>query len=97
MIGSQEMLSRSTFCGVVPGWGNGSCLEPSVSLLGAFPRVGVMPGWGWSGRFEDAVLHGCIPVLLQVHACLDQLHGDWRVHPPFSPRHPHRGGGIPQP
>ena len=75
------MLSRSTFCGVVPGWGDGSCLEPSVSLLGASPRVGVMPGWGWSGRFEDAVLHGCIPVLLQVHVCLDQLHGGWRASP----------------
>ena len=33
-------LSRSTFCGV-------------------------LPGWGWSGRMEDAVLHGCIPVILQ--------------------------------
>lgn len=26
---------------------------------------GVLPGWGWSGRMEDAVLHGCIPVVLQ--------------------------------
>ncbi|KAL1528336.1 hypothetical protein AB1Y20_009690 [Prymnesium parvum] len=26
---------------------------------------GVLPGWGWSGRMEDAVLHGCIPVLMQ--------------------------------
>ena len=27
---------------------------------------GVLPGWGWSGRMEDAVLHGCIPVIMQV-------------------------------
>ena len=33
---------------------------------------GVLPGWGWSGRFEDAVLHGCIPVILQ-----DGVHTPW--------------------
>lgn len=26
---------------------------------------GVLPGWGWSGRMEDSVLHGCIPVVIQ--------------------------------
>ncbi|EFJ04733.1 glycosyltransferase-like protein [Selaginella moellendorffii] len=26
---------------------------------------GVFPGDGWSGRMEDAVLHGCIPVIIQ--------------------------------
>jgi hypothetical protein len=25
----------------------------------------VLPGDGWSGRFEDAILHGCIPVIIQ--------------------------------
>lgn len=27
---------------------------------------GVFPGDGWSGRMEDTVLHGCIPVVIQV-------------------------------
>ncbi|KAL3819825.1 hypothetical protein ACJIZ3_005730 [Penstemon smallii] len=26
---------------------------------------GVMPGDGWSGRMEDSILHGCIPVVIQ--------------------------------
>ncbi|KAI3935162.1 hypothetical protein MKW92_005632 [Papaver armeniacum] len=26
---------------------------------------GVLPGDGWSGRMEDGVLHGCIPVVIQ--------------------------------
>ncbi|OVA03144.1 Epidermal growth factor-like domain [Macleaya cordata] len=26
---------------------------------------GVLPGDGWSGRMEDSVLHGCIPVVIQ--------------------------------
>lgn len=26
---------------------------------------GVFPGDGWSGRMEDSVLHGCIPVIIQ--------------------------------
>lgn len=26
---------------------------------------GVMPGDGWSGRFEDSILQGCIPVVIQ--------------------------------
>jgi hypothetical protein len=25
----------------------------------------VLPGDGWSARFEDSVLHGCIPVIIQ--------------------------------
>ena len=27
---------------------------------------GVMPGDGWSGRMEDNILQGCIPVVIQV-------------------------------
>mgnify|MGYP003366259985 CR=1 FL=1 len=27
---------------------------------------GVFPGDGWSGRMEDCVLQGCIPVVIQV-------------------------------
>lgn len=27
---------------------------------------GVFPGDGWSGRMEDSILHGCIPVIVQV-------------------------------
>lgn len=27
---------------------------------------GVLPGDGWSGRMEDSILHGCIPVIIQV-------------------------------
>lgn len=34
-------------------------------LLASSTFCGVLPGWGWSGRMEDAVLHGCIPVVLQ--------------------------------
>ncbi|EPS66816.1 hypothetical protein M569_07961, partial [Genlisea aurea] len=26
---------------------------------------GVFPGDGWSGRMEDSILHGCIPVIVQ--------------------------------
>ena len=40
--------------------------------LSASTFCGVLPGWGWSGRFEDAVLHGCIPVILQ-----DGVHTPW--------------------
>ena len=25
----------------------------------------VLPGDGWSGRFEDSIMHGCIPVIIQ--------------------------------
>lgn len=28
---------------------------------------GVMPGDGWSGRMEDSILQGCIPVIIQVN------------------------------
>ena len=27
---------------------------------------GVLPGDGWSGRMEDSILNGCIPVIIQV-------------------------------
>ena len=27
---------------------------------------GVMPGDGWSGRMEDSIFQGCIPVIIQV-------------------------------
>lgn len=27
---------------------------------------GVLPGDGWSGRMEDSILQGCIPVVIQV-------------------------------
>ena len=40
--------------------------------LAASTFCGVLPGWGWSGRMEDAVLHGCIPVILQ-----DGVHTPW--------------------
>ena len=40
--------------------------------LSASTFCGVLPGWGWSGRMEDAVLHGCIPVILQ-----DEIHTPW--------------------
>lgn len=32
---------------------------------------GVLPGDGWSGRLEDSILQGCIPVIIQVsrHSC----------------------------
>lgn len=28
---------------------------------------GVFPGDGWSGRMEDSILQGCIPVIIQVN------------------------------
>lgn len=31
---------------------------------------GVMPGDGWSGRMEDSILQGCIPVIIQVNSKL---------------------------
>ncbi|KAL5708110.1 adenylosuccinate synthase [Ranunculus cassubicifolius] len=33
--------------------------------LGNSIFCGVLPGDGWSGRMEDSVLHGCIPVIIQ--------------------------------
>jgi hypothetical protein len=27
---------------------------------------GVLPGDGWSGRLEDSIIQGCIPVIIQV-------------------------------
>lgn len=27
---------------------------------------GVFPGDGWSGRMEDSILQGCVPVIIQV-------------------------------
>ena len=36
-----------------------------VQLLATSTFCGVLPGWGWSGRMEDSILHGCIPVVLQ--------------------------------
>ncbi|KNA04137.1 hypothetical protein SOVF_202460 isoform C, partial [Spinacia oleracea] len=30
---------------------------------------GVLPGDGWSGRMEDSVLQGCIPVIIQPKVC----------------------------
>jgi putative beta-1,4-xylosyltransferase IRX10 len=30
---------------------------------------GVLPGDGWSGRMEDSMLQGCIPVIIQVTQC----------------------------
>ena len=34
--------------------------------LGSSKFCGVLPGDGWSGRMEDSILHGCIPVIIQV-------------------------------
>ncbi len=42
------------------------------AALASSTFCGVLPGWGWSGRMEDAVLHGCIPVVLQ-----DGVHTPW--------------------
>ncbi|KAL3687747.1 hypothetical protein R1sor_014056 [Riccia sorocarpa] len=33
--------------------------------LSASRFCGVLPGDGWSGRMEDSILHGCIPVIIQ--------------------------------
>ncbi|KAL6749482.1 exostosin-like glycosyltransferase [Haematococcus lacustris] len=35
----------------------------------------VAPGDGWSGRMEDAILHGCVPVIImdQVHAVFETI------------------------
>jgi hypothetical protein len=42
---------------------------------------GVFPGDGWSGRMEDSILQGCIPVVIQVlRVCilsLCQLGSHW--------------------
>lgn len=31
---------------------------------------GVLPGDGWSGRMEDSMLQGCIPVIIQVYTII---------------------------
>ncbi|XP_042510096.1 uncharacterized protein LOC122085578 isoform X2 [Macadamia integrifolia] len=33
--------------------------------LGSSVFCGALPGDGWSGRMEDSILHGCIPVVIQ--------------------------------
>ena len=43
-------------------------------MLFSSKLCGVLPGWGWSGRMEDAVLHGCVPVILQ-----DGIHAPWET------------------
>jgi len=35
---------------------------------------GVFPGDGWSGRMEDSILNGCIPVIIQVGDCKKHLY-----------------------
>lgn len=35
---------------------------------------GVMPGDGWSGRMEDSILQGCIPVVIQVLSVASPSH-----------------------
>jgi hypothetical protein len=35
---------------------------------------GVLPGDGWSGRMEDSILNGCIPVIIQVVLSHRQTH-----------------------
>ena len=46
---------------------------PPVSHFAAVP-----PGDGWSSRAEDAILHGCIPVVIMdnVHAVFESIL-DW--------------------
>lgn len=36
------------------------------SELSSSVFCGVFPGDGWSGRMEDSILQGCIPVVIQV-------------------------------
>ena len=53
--------------------GNGSSMPPDApystykysQALASANFCFVLPGDGWSARFEDAVLHGCIPVIIQ--------------------------------
>ena len=58
------------------------------ALLSSAKFCGVLPGWGWSGRMEDAVLHGCIPVILQdgVHTPWETVL-DWQAYSLRVPRH----------
>lgn len=44
---------------------------------------GVMPGDGWSGRMEDSILQGCIPVVIQVLARLVELGNQERSYTLF--------------
>ena len=30
-------------------------------------------GWGWGGRMKVAVMHGCVPVIIQVGGCSSRL------------------------
>ena len=42
-----------------------SCPFRSLQLASSL-FCGVLPGDGFSARMEDAMLHGCIPVIVQV-------------------------------
>lgn len=44
-----------------PGWEDKSYSEALTSSVFAF----ALPGDGWSARFEDSILHGCIPIIIQ--------------------------------
>ncbi len=60
-----HLLSRSIFCLVATGQ-RLSC--PIAAVLSP-------PGDGWSARAEDAVLHGCIPLIVMdnVHAVFESI------------------------
>ena len=46
-----------------------------ISLVTQPHTRGLHPGDGWSPRLEDAVLHGCIPVIIadRVHAVFESV------------------------
>jgi hypothetical protein len=44
---------------------------------------GVLPGDGWSGRMEDSMLQGCIPVIIQVYNIIflvSHIEGPYNVY-----------------
>ena len=83
LIGSREiqgdysdLLSRSKYCLVAPGAVH-YALE-RLELPSYIPRTLSLEGDGWSGRAEDAVLHGCVPVVIMdgVHVVFESVL-DW--------------------
>lgn len=43
-------------------------MHPWLTALPSAPRLHSLAaaGWGWGGRMKFAVMHGCIPVIVQV-------------------------------
>ena len=60
-------LDMIWLCKHYPSWCRQDVIEGDYSqLLASSIFCLVLPGDGWSARMDDAMLHGCIPVIIIV-------------------------------